>query len=54
MAKEKISKVAKKEIKRVLREVHCCNCESSDCGICDWFDKVNEAYDNIKACLEDL
>lgn len=47
----KISSVAEREMKRVLEEVYCHNCESSDCGICDRLDKVEEAYENIVACL---
>lgn len=49
-----ISETAKKEIKRVLEELYCDNCDSEQCAICKCFRlyKIDDALENIEACLE--
>ena len=50
----KISKVAEKEIKRLLEDIYCKNCESEDCGVCanHLVDDVNTLYEDLLSCLE--
>lgn len=50
----KFSEAGKKELKRVLEELYCENCESEDCGLCQAkrFNIIEDAAENVEACLE--
>jgi len=49
-----ISKTAEKEIKRMLEDLYCKNCEGSDCGLCAGYrlEDVEAKFIDLKSCLK--
>jgi len=49
-----ISKTAEKEIKRMLEDLYCSNCNGTDCGLCEGhrIDEVDAKFIDLKSCLK--